>query len=80
MLLLDEPTEGLAPVMVQTFVDAMRRIRDSGVGMLLVEQNLGVPRQVATRYLVMDAGEVVWQGDAERLESQRDTVEQYLLV
>ena len=80
VLLLDEPTEGLAPVMVQTFVDAMQRIRDSGVAMILVEQNLGVPRQVATRYLVMDNGEVVWQGDADKLAQESHAVEKYLLV
>ena len=80
VLLLDEPTEGLAPVMVQTFVDAMQRIRDSGVAMILVEQNLGVPRQVATRYLVMDSGETVWEGDATKLAEQSNVVEQYLLI
>lgn len=80
VLLLDEPTEGLAPVMVQTFVDAMKSIRDSGVAMVLVEQNLTVPQQIATRYLVMDSGEVVWQGNAADLHAQRETVEHYLLV
>jgi branched-chain amino acid transport system ATP-binding protein len=80
VLLLDEPTEGLAPVMVQTFVDAMKTIRDSGVGMLLVEQNLSVPQQLATRYLVMDNGSVVWQGDAARLAADKALVEDFLVA
>ncbi|GAA4338451.1 ABC transporter ATP-binding protein [Variovorax defluvii] len=80
VLLLDEPTEGLAPVMVDVFVQAMQRIRDSGVAMMLVEQNLAVPRKVATRYLVMDAGEVVWSGDAADLAGDAALVEKYLLL
>lgn len=80
VLLLDEPTEGLAPVMVQTFVDALKQIRQSGVAMMLVEQNLAVPRQVATRYMVMDSGELVWSGDASKLAEQADVVERFLLI
>lgn len=80
VLLLDEPTEGLAPVMVQIFVDALKRIRESGAAMILVEQNLAVPRQVATRYIVMDSGEVVWSGDASKLVEQADAVERFLSI
>ena len=80
VLLLDEPTEGLAPMVVETFFEAIQQIRDSGVALVLVEQNLMVPRRVATDYLVLDSGEVVWSGDAGQLAQQLDEVERYLTL
>lgn len=61
-LLLDEPTEGLAPVIVEQIVLAVARIRDAGMGVLLVEQNLRVPRRLADRYILLDSGCNTWNG------------------
>jgi branched-chain amino acid transport system ATP-binding protein len=80
VLLLDEPTEGLAPMVVETFVEAIQQIRDSGVALVLVEQNLMVPRRVATDYLVLDGGKAVWSGDAGQLAQRLDEVERYLTL
>lgn len=80
VILLDEPTEGLAPAVVHLFVDAMKQISQAGVTIVLVEQNLSVPQQVASHHLVMENGEVVWTGDSDDLRNERERVEQFLLI
>ncbi len=61
-LLLDEPTEGLAPVIVEQIVAAIAEIRAAGMGIVLVEQNLHVPRQLADHYVLLDSGRITWRG------------------
>ena len=61
-LLLDEPTEGLAPVIVEQIVAAIAEIRAAGMGIVLVEQNLHVPRQLADHYVLLDSGRITWTG------------------
>ncbi|HVR50548.1 MAG TPA: ABC transporter ATP-binding protein [Pseudorhodoferax sp.] len=61
-LLLDEPTEGLAPVIVEQIVAAIAEIRDAGMGIVLVEQNLRVPRLLAEHYALLDSGRIGWTG------------------
>ncbi|RCW69407.1 ABC transporter ATP-binding protein [Pseudorhodoferax soli] len=61
-LLLDEPTEGLAPVIVEQIVAAIAEIRTAGMGIVLVEQNLHVPRQLADHYVLLDSGRITWRG------------------
>lgn len=79
-LLLDEPTEGLAPVVVNALTEAIRMIADAGVGIALVEQNAKVPRKVASEFLVFDGGRIVWAGDRELLEREAPTVQRLLSV
>ncbi len=62
MLLLDEPTEGLAPVIVQEIVATLRDLRRSGIPVLLVEQNLRVCEQLADRHYVLEQGRIVYTG------------------
>jgi len=71
-LLLDEPTEGLAPVIVELIVKAIIEIRDAGMGILLVEQNLHVPRQLADRYALLDSGRNTWNGGTEDIGDALD--------
>jgi branched-chain amino acid transport system ATP-binding protein len=59
LLLLDEPTEGLAPVIVQGIGELMRKLRDRGMTVLLVEQNFRFARKVSDRYYVMEEGKIV---------------------
>ncbi|MCC6246725.1 MAG: ABC transporter ATP-binding protein, partial [Rubrivivax sp.] len=59
-LLLDEPTEGLAPLVVRDLVQGIRSIHAEGMAILLVEQNFKVPLAVAQRQYVLDGGRVVW--------------------
>ncbi|MGN4069478.1 ABC transporter ATP-binding protein, partial [Burkholderia gladioli] len=63
LLMLDEPVEGLAPVIVEEIVAQLKRIKAAGVAILLVEQNLEVCTQLADRHYVIEQGAIVYQGD-----------------
>jgi branched-chain amino acid transport system ATP-binding protein len=68
VLLMDEPTEGLAPVIVQALVQVMVRLRTEGdLSIVLVEQNSRVALDFSTRTVVMDRGRIVFDGESERL-------------
>lgn len=69
VLMLDEPTEGLAPVIVKQLVQTFREIADSGIGILLVEQNLKVCEQVADYHHVINLGRTVFAGDLAQLRA-----------
>jgi branched-chain amino acid transport system ATP-binding protein len=80
VLLLDEPTEGLAPLIVETVKNAMLSINRQGVAIVLVEQNLRVPLAVAHRQFIIDNGRIAWRGTTAELLADRPTVERYLGV
>ncbi len=69
LLLLDEPSMGLAPLVVKEIFAAIRQINQDGVSVLLVEQNARMALAVAHRGYVMETGRIVVQGDAEELRS-----------
>lgn len=75
MLLLDEPTEGLAPVIVDQLLGVFSQVHHQGTGIVLVEQNLKVPMKLAHRQYVLDHGQVAWSGTTQELEAQRAHVE-----
>jgi len=75
ILLLDEPTEGLAPLIVNHLIEIFTLVHQQGTGIVLVEQNLKVPMRLAHRQYVLDHGAVAWSGTAAELEAQRETVE-----
>ncbi|NMM38240.1 MAG: ABC transporter ATP-binding protein [Glaciimonas sp.] len=75
ILLLDEPTEGLAPVIVNDLIEVFGLVHQQGTGIVLVEQNFKVPMRLAHRQYVLDHGSVVWSGTSAELEAQRDIVE-----
>jgi ABC-type multidrug transport system ATPase subunit len=62
LLLLDEPTEGLAPIIVDQLLDILRELKAAGLSLLLVEQNLAVCTAVADRFAILDGGRIVWEG------------------
>jgi branched-chain amino acid transport system ATP-binding protein len=64
ILLLDEPFEGLAPVVVTRFIEAARKIRAMGVSLLVAESNVTNAARVADRLYAIDRGEVIFSGDA----------------
>ncbi len=68
VMMLDEPTAGLAPVLVLELSDAMAKLRDQGLTMLVVEQNVLVATRLCEQVLVMAAGQIVWRGEASKLE------------
>ena len=79
-LLLDEPSEGLAPVIVKEIGAQLRRLKAQGYTILLVEQNLNFARSVADRHVVIEHGAVVDQLSNEDLAADMDRVKTYLGV
>jgi branched-chain amino acid transport system ATP-binding protein len=80
LLIMDEPSEGLAPAIVESLVETCRSLVGEGVGLLLVEQNLGVATSLAERQLVMVAGEIATETTAKALLDDPDAQQRYLGV
>jgi branched-chain amino acid transport system ATP-binding protein len=80
MLLLDEPTEGLAPVIIQQIGNTIRTLKSQGFTILLVEQNFRFAATVADRYYVMEHGRVVDKLLSSELESNIEKLHDYLGV
>ena len=78
MLLLDEPTEGLAPVIIQQIGRTIRTLKEQGFTIVLVEQNFRFAATVADRYYVMEHGRVVEGFAHAELDGNRDKLQQYL--
>jgi branched-chain amino acid transport system ATP-binding protein len=71
LLVLDEPSEGLAPVIVDELAVVLRRLADGGTGLLVIEHNFGLVRRVAERYYVLSKGQVVDQGGLADLSMEK---------
>ena len=80
LLLLDEPTEGLAPVIVQHIAGVLRELKHRGYTVLLVEQSLEFVASVADRHYVVEHGHVVDAMSNDELKTSPDRVEAYLTV
>jgi branched-chain amino acid transport system ATP-binding protein len=80
LLLLDEPTEGLAPVIVQRIGDVLKKLKERGMTVLLVEQNFRFAARVADRFYVMDHGMVVSEFPVGELPERMDTLHTVLGV
>jgi branched-chain amino acid transport system ATP-binding protein len=80
VLLLDEPTEGLAPLIVREVEAVIREIKSAGMTILLVEQNLYSALGVADRCYILDQGEVVYEGTPDDLRADDATLRRYLHV
>jgi branched-chain amino acid transport system ATP-binding protein len=78
IVLMDEPTEGLAPVTVELVESILAGLRKEGLGILLVEQNLYSALAVADRVCIFETGRVVWEGDPKTLLAQHDLLVRYL--
>jgi branched-chain amino acid transport system ATP-binding protein len=80
LLLLDEPSEGLAPIIVQEIVQVLHRLKGEGLAILLVEQNLRVALALADRHHVMNKGEICFTGSTAELEGNEFVLRNYLSV
>jgi len=80
LLLLDEPTEGLAPLIVREVEAIVREIKASGMTILLVEQNFYSALSLADRCYVIDQGTIAFSGTPEELKNDRETLAKYLHV
>jgi len=66
ILLLDEPFEGLAPVVVSRIIEAVKKIKEMGISLLIAESHLANAGRVADRLYAIDRGEIIYQGDPRR--------------
>jgi branched-chain amino acid transport system ATP-binding protein len=80
LLLMDEPSEGLAPILVQQLGKDLKRIKAAGLSVLLVEQNLGLALEVADDMYILDRGQVVFHGKPAELASNQELQEVHLGV
>lgn len=80
LILLDEPSEGLAPVIVEQMAQAIQALKQEGVTVLLAEQNLHFATRVADRAVVIEKGRIVWAGTMEDLQADAAARDQYLAV
>ncbi len=80
LMLVDEPTEGLAPRVVEDLVDVIRDIAARGVAVLLVEQKMTITLRIAQRCLVMGHGHIVFEGTSAALRSDTRTRQDWLEV
>jgi branched-chain amino acid transport system ATP-binding protein len=80
LLLLDEPSQGLAPLVVNAVMDTIRELKHQHVSMLLVEQNAEMALQLADRVYVIDHGTVVFEGAPAALRANQQVTSTYLGV
>jgi branched-chain amino acid transport system ATP-binding protein len=80
LLMLDEPVEGLAPVIVEEIVAQLKLIKAAGVAILLVEQNLEVCTQLADRHYIIEQGVIVYEGDNAAFAADHAAKDRYLGV
>jgi branched-chain amino acid transport system ATP-binding protein len=80
LILLDEPFEGLAPVIVRDLVDACRRLADAGQTIVLVEQNLAATLALAQRAYIINNGHMVHEGPVSEIKANPDVLRRYLGV
>ena len=80
LLILDEPSEGLSPLMVKTLIEAIGQIQKEGVTLLVADQNVKFARRVADRGYIMEKGHIRYSGRLEELWSNEEVVRRYLAV
>ena len=78
LLLLDEPSLGLAPLMVETILKVIQNLRSTGISILLVEQNVNAALQISDRAYVMETGSIVTHGNARELMENDEIRKSYL--
>ena len=80
MILMDEPSEGLAPLIVRNLAEAIQTIRDHGITLLLADQNLKFCRKVCDRGYIIEKGVIVHQDQMESIWSDEEVVKKYLTL
>jgi branched-chain amino acid transport system ATP-binding protein len=80
LLIMDEPSEGLAPAIIEVLIETFKQLEQDGLRILLIEQNLGVATTLAERQLVMVAGRIAAETTAEKLLADQDAQRRYLGV
>lgn len=80
VILLDEPSEGLAPLIVKEIIEIVKRLRNEGLGVLLIEQNLSAALELGDVHYVLSKGQVCFVGDSETLRNDEGVLSAHLSV
>ncbi|MGO4917230.1 ABC transporter ATP-binding protein [Pseudogemmobacter sp. W21_MBD1_M6] len=80
LLILDEPTEGLAPIIVKLIHDKLQDLRTAGLSMVLVEQNFGFATSLADDVVIVSKGQVVWTGTPDAIRADTEAQHRWLGV
>jgi len=80
LILLDEPSQGLAPLVLETIIEMLRGLKREGLAMLLVEQNVDTALALADRVVILDQGAKVFEGAAAQLTADEQIAIRYLGV
>jgi len=78
LLILDEATEGLAPLIRAEIWNCLRRLKSAGVSMIVIDKNIGPLMRLADRHHIVDKGQVVWSGTSEELRGRQDLLNKYV--
>jgi len=80
MILLDEPSEGLAPLVIRDLMSVIKEIRQKGLTILLADQNLKFCRRISYRGYILEKGQIVHQGQMEDIWQDEEVIKKYLAV
>ncbi len=80
LLILDEPTEGLAPIIVKLIQDKLQDLKAEGLSMIIVEQNFGFATSLADDVVVVGKGQIVWTGSADEIKADEEAQHTWLGV
>lgn len=80
LLVLDEATEGLAPLVREDIWSCLRHLKEEGEAILVIDKNVDALTRFADRHMVMEKGRIVWRGDTDDLLNTPEVKEKYLYV
>ena len=80
LLILDEATEGLAPLVRLEIWNCLERLKKSGLSLIVIDKNIGPLLRLADRHVILEKGRVVWQGNSAQLRAQPEVLHQYVGV
>ncbi len=80
LILMDEPSEGLAPLLVRKVADTIKEIKNNHISVLLVEQNFDMTVQLGDNFYILNKGQIVFDGSREEILEQEEVRKQYLSV
>jgi len=78
LLLLDEPSQGLSPLVVKELEGQVRRLKEEGMTILLSEQNSAFTLRLSDRGYILEKGQVKWEGKVETLQEEPEILKRYL--
>lgn len=80
LILIDEPSEGLSPIMVEKIAEVLQGIQNKGTTILLVEQNTDMALEIANRCYLMDEGVIKFEGSPEEIKNNEEIQREYLAI